>query len=137
MPYELKFTKFIPVDDRDVYFNECCIGGDEISSQFLPMVRENYSDVQNDQEDWGWFIWFKGGKSKLAIDIFCDDPDEGIYRVFLTSQMKPSFFGYRIIDSDDLVLLKTRAEEVLANWVDSEIEVTQLDKNHDLIPGSK
>jgi hypothetical protein len=133
MPYELKFSKVIAVENQNIYFNECCIGGDKIADHILPMIRDNYSDIQDDQEDWGWFIWFKGGKSKLAIDIFCDDPDEGKYRIFLTSQVKPSFFGYRIIDSDDLILLKSRTKGVLTDWVDSEIEVSLLDKNHEPI----
>ena len=136
MPYELKFSKVIVVENRDVYWNECCVGGDKISDHIIPMIRENYSDIQDNQEDWGWFIWFKGGSSKLAIDIFCDDPDEGQYRIFLTSQVKPSFFGYRIIDSEDLVLLKKRTKEVLANWVDSEIVEALLDKNHEPVNGS-
>ena len=137
MPYALSFTKPVPVDDPDVYWNECCWGGDKISDRLLPMIRERYVDVQHDQEDWGWFIWFKAGQSKLAVDIFCDDPEKGKYRVFLTSQIKPFLFGHRITDSDELLVLKDRVRRELTGWVESDIVERLLDKNHDPIDPTK
>jgi hypothetical protein len=133
MPFELSFTKHISVDDPDVYWNECCWGGDKVSDRLLPMIRKRYADIQHDQEDWGWFIWFEGGQSKLAVDIFCDDPETGKYRMFLTSQIKPSLFGYRVIDSDELLVLKDRVRQELTGWVESDIVEILLDKNHDPI----
>lgn len=131
MPYELRFTKPISVEDPEVYWNECCWGGDRVSDHLLPVIRNNYTDIQNDQEDWGWFIWFRDGDAKLAIDIFCDDPKTGKYRVFLTSQVKRSFFGYQITDSDALFELKNRVCERLVGWVQGDIAEALLNKNHD------
>jgi len=131
MPYELSFTKHILVDDPEVYWNECCWGGDQVSDHLLPMIRDKYENIQDDQEDWGWFIWFRGSGTKLAVDIFCDDPKAGKYRIFLTSQVKRSFFGYHIVDSDELLALKNRVRNELAGWVEGDIAETLLDKNHD------
>jgi hypothetical protein len=72
MPYEVSFTKRVPIVDRDQYINECCISGDIVIDQFLPSVRAHYTDVQTNQEDWGWFIWFRKGNVRLAIDVFTD-----------------------------------------------------------------
>ena len=74
MPYEIAFTKRLDVADTDVYINECCWGGDVVTEQLLPTVNARYEDVQRDQEDWGWFIWFRKGRTSLAIDVFCDVP---------------------------------------------------------------
>ena len=61
MPYEISFRKFIEVPDPEIYFNECCWGGDVVQQQLLPLVTAEYTDVMAEQEDWGWFIWFKKG----------------------------------------------------------------------------
>ncbi len=135
MPFELSFTKRIAVNDPEIYFNECCWGGDRVSARLLPMIRENYESVWNDQEDWGWFVWFRDGGTKLAVDVFCDDPISGEFRVFLTSQVKRSIFGYRVEDSDELGVLKMRVRKELEGWVDSPVAEALLDKNHDPIDG--
>ena len=61
MPYEVSFTKRVPIADREQYFNECCVGGDIVVDVLLPSVRARYEQVQTHQEDWGWFIWFRKG----------------------------------------------------------------------------
>lgn len=77
MPYEIKFTN--KLEGKSDYINECCFGGDVVVDLLLPIFREHYSSIQSDQEDWGWFIWFKNGNSKCAVDIFCEDPNLGLY----------------------------------------------------------
>ena len=79
MPYEVSFTKRVPVLHREQYINECCIGGDVVLNHLLPSVRARYADVQTNQEDWGWFIWFRKGHVRLAIDVFTDDPEQGFF----------------------------------------------------------
>lgn len=133
MPFELSFSKRISVDDPEIYFNECCWAGDRISDRLLPMIRDNYDSIWNDQEDWGWFIWFREGRTKLAVDVFCDDPTAGAFRLFLTSQRKRPILGYRIEDSDELATLKTRVRKALEGWVDGNVGEALLDKNHDPI----
>lgn len=66
MPYELSLRKRVSIADREQYFNECCIGGDLVTDQLMPMVQQHYTDVQTNQEDWGWFIWFRKGDVRLA-----------------------------------------------------------------------
>ena len=131
MPYELSFTKTITIDDPDIYWNECCWGGDRVSDRLLPMIRGKYQNIHHDQEDWGWFIWFKDGGVKLAVDIFCDDPKTGRFRIFLTSQVKRWLSGYHVVDSDELLELKERVRRELEGWVESDIVEGLLDKNHD------
>jgi hypothetical protein len=67
MPYELSFSKQLPHIDREQYINDCCIGGDLVVNQLLPSVQARYTDVQTEQEDWGWFIWFRKGNVRLAV----------------------------------------------------------------------
>jgi len=61
MPYEISFAKQVPLLDREEYINVCCVGGDAVVNQLLPSVRSRYIDIQTNQEDWGWFIWFNKG----------------------------------------------------------------------------
>ena len=131
MPYQLSFTKPISVEDPEVYWNECCWGGDHVSDHVLPMIRGNYESIHDGQEDWGWFIWFRQGGVKLAVDIFCDDPKTGKYRIFLTSQVKRTLFGYHIADCGELLELKSRICGELEGWAEGDITEALLDKNHD------
>ena len=57
----------------------------------MPSVQARYSDIQSNQEDWGWFIWFRKDKVKLAIDVHTDDGDAGEFRIRLTSHERPSW----------------------------------------------
>ena len=88
MPYEVSFTKRVPIRDRDDYINDCCVGGDAVRDRLLPAVQARYGEVDTNQEDWGWFIWFRKGHVSLAIDVFTDDPEEGVFRIHLTSRTK-------------------------------------------------
>jgi len=38
VPYELSFTKAVRIQDRDQYINECCVGGDVVRDELLPIV---------------------------------------------------------------------------------------------------
>jgi hypothetical protein len=58
MPYELSFTRRVPLPDRKEYINECCVGRDAVAARLLPAIHPRYSNVEMGQEDWGWFIWF-------------------------------------------------------------------------------
>lgn len=133
MPYQLAFNKQLSIEDPETYFNDCCIGGDQIAEHLLPAIGEKYSDIQHQQEDWGWFIWFQCGATRLAVDIFCDDPSTGAYRVFLTSQRKGRVFGYKVLDTPELDELKASVLERLEAWADSRISESLLNKSHDPI----
>ena len=130
MPYELAFTKHLSIQDPGIYINDCSIGGDTISKLLLPTIRKHYSNIQHEQEDWGWFIWFTCGPTKLAVDIFCDDPSTGSYRIHLTSQVKRTFFGYTISDTPELEKLKDHITGLLEGWIDASLSEAVLDKNH-------
>lgn len=123
MPYELSFTKRVPIVDREQYINDCCIGGDIVAGQLLPAVRARYGrDIEANQEDWGWYIWFRTGDLHLAIDIFTDDPEAGEFRVHLTSSVKRMLFRHRTVDTVELKELHGLVVAELAAWVGSPIQ---------------
>jgi len=99
MPYEVSFKKPVPLLDREEYINECCVGGDAVVNRLLPSIQARHTDIQTNQEDWGWFIWFRMGNVRLAIDVFTDDSQEGQFRIHLTSETDVCSFlrGLRIL----------------------------------------
>ena len=94
----------------------------------LPSVRARYTDVETNQEDWGWFIWFRKGDVRLAIDVFTDDPDEGDFRVRLTSRTKRLFMFDRAVDTAELEEVRALVESELAGWVEGRIETVHDDE---------
>ncbi|HEU4939231.1 MAG TPA: hypothetical protein VFT39_22440 [Vicinamibacterales bacterium] len=121
MPYELSFTKRVPIADREQYINECCVGGDIVLEQLLPAVRARYGDVEPTEEDWGWFLWFHKGGVKLAIDVFTDDPDRGEFRIRLTSRVKRMLLLDTVVDTPELRELHDVVVAGLSSWVEGEV----------------
>lgn len=127
MPYELSFTKRVPIGDREQYFNECCIGGDLVVDQLLPLVQKRYSNIQTNQEDWGWFIWFRKGSVRLAIAVFADDPDAGAFRIHLTSRIKRMLVADNVSDTPELDELRELVTAELSSWVGGAITSEVID----------
>ena len=115
MPYELSFTKKVTVDDESIYINGCCWGGDVVRDHLLPLIQSKYQQVQTNQEDWGWFIWFKQGPVSLALDIHTDDPETGEFRIILTSRKKELFFSHQE-DTPQLEHLRDLVVGDLERW---------------------
>ena len=128
MPYELSFTKRLQIPDREHYINECCVGGDLVVNQLLAPVAARYEDIQTEQEDWGWFIWFRDGGTRLAVDVFTDDPDAGQFRIHLTSRIKRMLIGDKIVDTPELEELRRLVLSELSGWVDGTITIGSLDE---------
>ena len=124
MPYEVAFTRPVTTADRGEYFNECCVGGDRVVDALLPAVQSRYTDIQTNQEDWGWFIWFRLGDVRLAIDVCTDDPDKGEFRIRLTSRVKRMLLFDRVVDVPELEELRRLVESELRNWAAADISVT-------------
>jgi hypothetical protein len=80
----------------------------------------------HDQEDWGWFIWFRHGHLNLAIDIFTDDPDEGAFRIHLTSRTTRLLLFDQIVDTPELDELKTLVVTDLTDWVGRAVHVAPI-----------
>jgi hypothetical protein len=129
MPYEIAFTKPLHVADADIYFNECCWGGDLVTDRLLPIVTGHYEDIQHEQEDWGWFIWFRKDRTALAIDIFCDDPEQGAFRIHLTSRQKRWLLFDSVVDTRELDALKDAVLHELESWTGTPCDATRVDKN--------
>lgn len=130
MPYEVSFTKRVPVGERERYINDCCIGGDVVVNQLLPSVRARYTGVQANQEDWGWFIWFRKGGVRLAIDVFTDDPNGGAFRIHLTSRIRRLLVLDTVADTPELEDLRALVEAELSGWIGSAPRIVRLDRNH-------
>jgi hypothetical protein len=130
MPYEVSFTKQVAVVDREQYINECCVGGDVVVNQLLPSVRARYAGIQTNQEHWGWFIWFSKGHVRLAIDVFTDDSEQGLFRIHLTSRTRRLFLFDTVIDTFELEELRTLVESELRAWSCNAIKINHLDRNY-------
>jgi len=129
MPYEVSFTKRVEVADREQYINDCCVGGDIVVDQLLPAVRTRYTDIQTEQEDWGWFIWFREGDVRLAIDVFTDDPDAGEFRIHLTSRARRWAVFDRVVDTPELDALRALVASELAAWVGSPVKIEHINRD--------
>jgi hypothetical protein len=101
VPYEVTFRKNVVVSDSRIYINECCWGGDIIKDELLPLISSRFGRVQTEQEDWGGFVWIRDGTVRLAVDIFCDKPKEGLFRIRLTSKRK-RLLGTSVTDTPQL-----------------------------------
>src|SRR5687768_16140774 len=115
MPYEVAFSKPIGISDREQYINDCCVGGDIVVDRLLPAIRQRYTGIQTNQEDWGWFIWFRKSGVRLAVDVFTDDPDTGAFRIRLTSTIKKLLFE-KVADTPELDELRALVESELRKW---------------------
>lgn len=103
MPYEISFKKAVTVADPEIYINDCCWGGDVVQAQLLPLIEGQYDDVEANQEDWGWLIWFRSGNVHLQINITTDSKDE--FRIHLVSLRKHKKFLFtreEIVDLPEL-----------------------------------
>ena len=127
MPYEVSFSKRVPLLDREQYINECCVGGDAVVNRLLPLMKAPYADVQTNQEDWGWFIWFRKDNVRLAVDIFTDDPERGMFRIHLTSRTKRFLVFDSVIDTPELEELRRIIESELSAWCGQTVKVDHLD----------
>jgi hypothetical protein len=105
MPYIVSFVKPIVVVEREQYINDCCIGGDLVLEQLLPALRERYTDLWSNQEDWGWFAWFEQSGVKLAVDVHTNDETTGEFQVHLTSRKPRLLLGAKIQDTPELEAL--------------------------------
>jgi len=122
MPYEVSFTKRVPIQDREDYINDCCVGGDAVRDRLLPAVQARYGDVDTNQEDWGWFIWFRTGHVSLAIDIFTDDAEKGDFRIHLTSRTKRLLVFDDAVDTPELEDLRRLVVADLSDWVGHDVQ---------------
>lgn len=127
MPYQIEFSKPVALGSTEHYFNECCYGGDIVSQELLPLIAAHYNSIRAEQEDWGWFIWFRDAEISLAVDIFCDDPSRGTFRIHLNSSKRRWLWFRRTTDTPELERLKDLVVEKLSSWVGRSLDVRQFD----------
>ena len=131
MPSEVSFVRPVTIANRDSYINDCCVAGDLVADALLPAVRSRYgADIESGQEDWGWFIWFRSGDVRLAIDIHTDDADAGTFRIHLTSRVKRFILSDKVVDTPDLEQLGNLVTSALEGWGATEIRITPLDSSY-------
>jgi len=126
--YGLTFSHVFSVADRDHYINDCCFAGDVIAEHLLPVARSSeYHDVQTNQEDWGWFIWFRCGAMHMYIDINCQDVEAGTFAIHLGARRPRFFLPDKSVDCPELDDLRDRVIAKLRGWLGVEPEVSRLD----------
>jgi hypothetical protein len=130
MPYEVSFAQKVEIKDRERYWNDCCIGGDVVLNQLLPIIRESYDGLESNQEDWGWFAWFEKSRVKLAVDVFTDDPESGEFRIHLTSRVARFLFGDKIEDTPELEELRSVVANELTSWGVQNLQVIRVDDRY-------
>ena len=129
MPYIIGFSKTVQVADPDLYFNDCCIGGDVVLDRLLPVLRVNYrEDLQANQEDWGWFAWFDKSAVKLAVDIHTDEHDLAQFQVHLTSSRARFLFGPKVQDTPELEELRDLVLSQLNFWPVANLTTERVDE---------
>jgi hypothetical protein len=116
VPYEISFRKLLEVSEASIYINDCCWGGDLVRDRLLPLIQKRFDHIQTEQEDWGWFIWFRKGALRLAVDIFCDESGTGKFRVLLTSRKNRFLLPDVIADGYELDDLRDLVQADLADW---------------------
>lgn len=116
VPIEINFQKLVTVEDRDTYINECCWGGDVVSDRLLPVIQQRFTNIQAAQEDWGWFIWFRNGRDRIAVDIFCDDPTTGRFRALITRRVKRYWVFDSCVDGPEAEEVASIVRAVLDSW---------------------
>ncbi len=119
MAYEISFTKKLAIQNTGKYLNECCWGGDAVRDELLPLIAEKFQRIQTDQEDWGWFIWFRQGPVYLTIDIVCDDPESGKFRIHITSRTKKFRLFNRVADTPELERVREMVCSKIEDWAGS------------------
>lgn len=131
MPYIVGFSKPVPVADADQYINDCCIGGDVVLDRLLPALRERYgSDLQSNQEDWGWFAWFEESGTKLAVDVHTENAESGAFQIHLTSSRPRFLFGPAIQDTSELEQLKDLVLSELRSWQVDQLSTKRVNEKY-------
>jgi len=116
MSYFLSFTKHVAVPESSSYFNDCCRGGDVVRDYLLPQVEAaGLGKIETGQEDWGWYIWFFQGQVRIEINIYCDDIEQGEFRILVASKKRKGLF-MRYADSPELERVKDLVFRALSEW---------------------
>ena len=131
MPYIVTFVRPVSVTDRDQYINECCVGGDVVLDQLLPLLRERYGrNLDSTEEDWGWFVWFEHSGVKLAVDVHTIDHHAGEFQVHLTSRRPRWLLGTKVEDAPELEQLRELVLTQLRAWPVERLVVERTDKKY-------
>jgi hypothetical protein len=127
MGYELTFSHAFSVASRDHYINDCCFAGDVIAEHLLPTVKTaEHSDIETGQEDWGWYIWFRSGPLRMAIDIDCQDVDAGAFAIRVSARRPRRFLlGPAPVEGPELDQLRDRVLADLKHWLGVEPQVAR------------
>lgn len=116
MPYEISFTAPEEVQGCVRYFDECCWGGDLVRDYLMPSILPRYEEVSTEQEDWGWYIWFRTGQVHLSIDIACEDIERRRFRIHLASKIRKRFFRVSTVDTEELEPLRDLVVSLIQDW---------------------
>ena len=86
-----------------------------VRDELLPVITGKFEHIRTGQEDWGWYIWFRRGRIRLEINIYCDDTEAGIFRIWLESYRR-KFFRRSTLDTPELEEVRQLKHSRLASW---------------------
>lgn len=99
-----------------------------VLDRLLPALRERYgNDLQPNQEDWGWFVWFQEGPIKLAVDVAADD-DRSKFQMQLTSRRPRFILSDKVEDGAELEALRELIVRRLKDWPVSKLTVERVNE---------
>ncbi len=130
MPYIINFSKPLTIINREQNINDCCIGGDIVLTQLHPCLQERYDDYQTNQEDWGWFAWFKRSGINFAVDVYTNDEAAGSFQIYLTSRKRQFLFGSKIQDAPELETLRALVVTGLQIWQVDQLKVLHVNATY-------
>ncbi len=86
-----------------------------VTEQLLPLVKD-YEKLIHCQEDWGWLIWFRKGNQRFEINIMCDAPEAGEFRIHLVAFRRDWLFRRVTFDTPELEALRDLVVSELRRW---------------------
>lgn len=116
MPYVVNFTRPVHPTPGVNYLNACCEGSDGVLAAVLPALRARYGPLTPDQEDWGWYLWWRVGDARLAVDVHTHDAPTGESEIHLTTRRRRRWFGTGVADMPELEALRECVLAPLRAW---------------------
>jgi len=116
MPYAIRFVKPFTSPGLEHHVNERCIAADIVLERLLPCLTDCYCNVRSRIEGWGSFAWFEESGVKLAIDIFGNDDNAGMFRIELSSRKPRFLLPAKITDTPELESLRKLVVTNLESW---------------------
>ena len=86
-----------------------------VRDELLPVITGKFEHIRTGQEDWGWYIWFRRGRIRFEVNIYCDDTQAGSFRLRLESYRR-KLFRRSLADEPELEEVRNPVYSHLVHW---------------------